>query len=57
MFGSFLTCYISFRDAKQLVENLVKNHNFKEEMIDTCYSFAKCLFECGNYAGNKARKA
>jgi translation initiation factor 3 subunit E len=39
------------RDSKQLLEYLSKNHNFKEEMTDTCYDFAKCLFECGNYAG------
>lgn len=37
------------RDSKQLVDWLVQNHNFKPEMIDTCYNFAKCLYECGNY--------
>jgi translation initiation factor 3 subunit E len=42
------------RDSKQLLEYLTKNHNFKEEMIDTCYDFAKCLYECGNYAGKSA---
>ena len=41
------------RDSKQLLEYLPKNHNFKEEMIDTCYNFAKCLFECGNYGGKR----
>jgi len=39
------------RDSKQLVDYLIKNHNFKEEMIDTFYNFAKCLYECGNYGG------
>jgi len=41
----------SSRDSKQLLEYLSKNHNFKEEMTDTCYDYAKCLYECGNYAG------
>ena len=41
----------SSRDSKQLLEFLTKNHNFKEEMTDTCYDYAKCLYECGNYAG------
>jgi hypothetical protein len=43
----------SSRDSKQLLEYLTKNHQFKEEMIDTCYDYAKCLFECGNYQGLK----
>lgn len=38
------------RDSKQLLEYLSQNHDFKEEMTDTCYDFAKCLYECGNYA-------
>ena len=41
----------SSRDSKQLLEFLTKNHNFKEEMTNTCYDYAKCLYECGNYAG------
>lgn len=39
------------RDTKQLTEYLAKNHNFKNEMIDTCHHFAKVQFECGNYSG------
>ena len=39
------------RDSKQLLEYLVKNHNFKAEMIDTCHNFAKFQYECGNYSG------
>merc|ERR1712112_391458 len=26
-------------------------YNFKTEMIDTCYNFAKFQYECGNYSG------
>ena len=26
-------------------------YNFKPEMIDTCYNFAKFQYECGNYSG------
>merc|ERR1719500_1949711 len=37
------------RDSKQLLDFLVKGYNFKPEMIDTCYNYAKCLFEIGNY--------
>ena len=39
----------SLRDAKALQEYLLKNHNFKMDMIDTCHNYAKCLFEIGNY--------
>merc|ERR1712038_2073740 len=39
------------RDSKQLLEYLMKHHNFKMEMIDTCHNFAKFQFECGNYSG------
>merc|ERR1711992_154711 len=39
------------RDSKQLLEYLIKHHNFKMEMIDTCHNFAKFQFECGNYSG------
>ena len=41
----------SSRDSKQLLEYLIKHHNFKPEMIDTCHSFAKFQYECGNYSG------
>ena len=39
------------RDSKQLLDFLVKDYNFKPEMIDTCYNFAKVQYECGNYSG------
>ena len=37
------------RDAKQLQEYLIKHHDFKSEWVDTCYNYAKCLYEIGNY--------
>merc|ERR1711899_40271 len=37
------------RDSKQLIDYLVQNHEFKVEMIDKCYEYAKCLYEIGNY--------
>jgi len=37
------------RDTKQLIDYLVEKHNFKLEMIDTCYDFAKFCYEIGNY--------
>merc|ERR1719381_74345 len=39
------------RDSKQLLEFLMKGYNFKPEMIDVCYNFAKFQYECGNYSG------
>jgi translation initiation factor 3 subunit E len=39
------------RDSKQLLEFLVTEHNFKPELVDTCYKFAKVQYECGNYQG------
>merc|ERR1719445_2889404 len=39
------------RDSKQLLEFLMKNFDFKPEMVDTCYNFAKFQYECGNYSG------
>jgi len=39
----------SSRDAKALQEYLIKHHDFKAEWVDTCYNYAKCLFEIGNY--------
>merc|ERR1719446_422090 len=38
-------------DAKQLLDFLMKGYNFKTDMIDTCYNFAKFQYECGNYSG------
>ena len=40
------------RDSKQIIDYLVQNHEFKVEMIDKCYEYAKCLYETGNYGGN-----
>ena len=28
---------------------MTAKHNFKTEWVDTCYNYAKCLFEIGNY--------
>merc|ERR1719447_1208782 len=39
------------RDSKQLLDFLVKDYDFKPEMVDTCYKFAKVQYECGNYSG------
>merc|ERR1719151_323099 len=39
----------SSRDAKTLQQYLASHHNFKPEWVDTCYNYAKCLFEIGNY--------
>merc|ERR1740128_74460 len=38
-------------NLKKLHDFLVKGYNFKPEMIDTCYRFAKVQYECGNYFG------
>jgi len=40
------------RDSKQSLDFLMKGYNFKPEMIDTCYNFAKFQYECGNYSGS-----
>ena len=29
----------------------MKGYNFKPEMIDVCYNFAKLQYEYGNYSG------
>ena len=39
------------RDSKNLIDYLIQNHDFKVEMIDKCYEYAKCLYETGNYGG------
>jgi len=39
------------RDSKQLLELVVKRYDFKPELLDTVYEFAKLLYECGNYSG------
>ena len=28
---------------------MIKHHNFRSEWVDTCYDYAKCLYEIGNY--------
>jgi len=38
------------RDFRQLVDYLIKNHNFKTEMIDQIYDYAKLYYECGDYS-------
>ncbi|OXA62558.1 eukaryotic translation initiation factor 3 subunit E-B [Folsomia candida] len=38
------------RDYRQLVEYLAKAHNFKPEMIDSIYDYAKLYYECGDYS-------
>ncbi|CAG0922626.1 unnamed protein product, partial [Notodromas monacha] len=40
------------RDFRQLQEFLVENYQFRPDMIDTLYNFAKFQYECGNYAGS-----
>merc|ERR1712001_357256 len=37
------------RDAKALQQYLASHHNFKTEWVDTCYNYAKCLYEIGTY--------
>merc|ERR1712241_803872 len=37
------------RDAKTLQQYLASHHNFKPEWVDTCYNYAKCLYEIGTY--------
>merc|ERR1719367_2147683 len=37
------------RDAKTLQQYLASHHNFKPEWVDTCYNYAKCFFESGQY--------
>merc|ERR1719209_2003700 len=39
------------RDHRTLMQFLVDNHDFRPEMLDTLYSFAKFQYECGNYSG------
>lgn len=42
----------STRDGRQLYDLLSKTTDFKMEMIDDLYQFAKFQFECGNYSGS-----
>ncbi|CAG0885950.1 unnamed protein product [Cyprideis torosa] len=39
------------RDVRQLVEFLREKYDFKLEMIDTIYNFAKFQYDCGKYEG------
>merc|ERR1719391_895805 len=39
------------RDHRTLMQFLVDNHDFRPDMLDTLYSFAKFQYECGNYSG------
>ncbi|KAG1712144.1 Eukaryotic translation initiation factor 3 subunit E [Nymphon striatum] len=47
-FSAMMTKQVSIR---QLTDYLTKNHEFKIEMLDTWYTFAKFQYECGNYSG------
>jgi len=38
------------RDYLDLVDYLIKNHEFKPEMIDMIYDYAKFYYECGDYS-------
>ena len=37
--------------GQQLLDFLMKGYNYKPEMIDVCYNFAKLQYEYGNYSG------
>ncbi|ROT83032.1 hypothetical protein C7M84_023789 [Penaeus vannamei] len=39
------------RDHRALMQFLIENHDFRPEMLDTLYTFAKFQYECGNYSG------
>jgi len=39
------------RDGKVLFDFLAKSYDFRPEMLDTLYKFAKFHYECGNYSG------
>jgi len=39
------------RDGKALFDSLARSHDFRSEMLDTLYKFAKFQYECGNYSG------
>ena len=32
--------------SKQLLDFLVRDYNLKPGMVDTCYKFAKCRYDC-----------
>ncbi|XP_023223419.1 eukaryotic translation initiation factor 3 subunit E-B-like [Centruroides sculpturatus] len=38
------------RDSRQLLKFLMENFNFKLEMMDSLFTFAKFQYECGNYS-------
>jgi len=39
------------RDGRQLFDSLQKTYDFKPEMVDMLYTYAKFQYECGNYSG------
>jgi len=41
----------SARDGRQLFEFLQKQFDFRPEMVNTLYRYAKFQYECGNYSG------
>jgi len=38
------------RDYRQLVDYLVKTHDFKVEQVDSIYDYAKLYYDCGDYS-------
>ncbi|XP_049860798.1 eukaryotic translation initiation factor 3 subunit E [Schistocerca gregaria] len=40
----------NIRDPEAFVQNLIKEHNFNLNMMDSMYKLAKYRYECGNYA-------
>uniref|UniRef100_A0A2I3HR55 Eukaryotic translation initiation factor 3 subunit E n=1 Tax=Nomascus leucogenys TaxID=61853 RepID=A0A2I3HR55_NOMLE len=41
----------SNRDARMLFDYLADKHGFRQEYLDTLYTYAKFQYECGNYSG------
>lgn len=41
---------VKTRDSRQLLKFLMDNFNFKLEMMDSLFTFAKFQYECGNYS-------
>ncbi|MCP6484526.1 eukaryotic translation initiation factor 3 subunit E, partial [Klebsiella pneumoniae] len=41
----------TMRDPKTLSTYLTNEFNFKVEMMESMYKFAKYHYDCGNYAG------
>uniref|UniRef100_A0A2I3TRJ2 Eukaryotic translation initiation factor 3 subunit E N-terminal domain-containing protein n=1 Tax=Pan troglodytes TaxID=9598 RepID=A0A2I3TRJ2_PANTR len=41
----------STRDGRMLFDYLADKHGFRQEYLDTFYTYAKFQYECGNYSG------